>query len=207
MKAIASFAEELAALHRVDLANLETHLPRPADSREGALNDLEDWALSYEKFCGPYPVIEEGFAWLKANAPPPGLRPHVVHGDCGPGNFMHDDGVVTGLIDWEFAHFGDPHEDLAWLWFRVNMIHQDSEADGYFEHYLRASGLEFDRRRCLYYITQTLVRVAIASTVKFHYDPTYGERAAHVRGFLESGLADVKDGALSRLPPLPACAS
>lgn len=31
---------------------------------------------------------------------------------------MHKDGHLTGLIDWEFAHFGDPMDDLGWMAFR-----------------------------------------------------------------------------------------
>jgi Phosphotransferase enzyme family len=41
-----------------------------------------------------------------------------LHGDVGPGNFMVEHGRVTAMLDWEVAHVGDPHEDLAWMWMR-----------------------------------------------------------------------------------------
>ena len=44
----------------------------------------------------------------------------LVQGDTGPGNFLADDGVVTGLVDWEFAHVGDPMDDWAWVEMRVD---------------------------------------------------------------------------------------
>jgi len=33
-------------------------------------------------------------------------------------NFMVDGGRVSAMLDWELAHVGDPHEDMAWLWMR-----------------------------------------------------------------------------------------
>jgi Phosphotransferase enzyme family len=40
----------------------------------------------------------------------------LVHGDYGPNNMLFDPCtvVVTGLLDWEWAHAGGPIEDLAW---------------------------------------------------------------------------------------------
>jgi aminoglycoside phosphotransferase (APT) family kinase protein len=38
-----------------------------------------------------------------------------VHGDFNPKNLLVDpeSGVVTGLVDWEFAHAGSPYADLG----------------------------------------------------------------------------------------------
>lgn len=40
----------------------------------------------------------------------------LVHGDFGPNNVLFDPVTfeATAVIDWEFAHLGDPVEDLAW---------------------------------------------------------------------------------------------
>ncbi|MFF3490014.1 phosphotransferase family protein [Streptomyces sp. NPDC002795] len=40
----------------------------------------------------------------------------LVHGDFGPNNLLLDPGTfeATAVVDWEFAHFGTPVEDLAW---------------------------------------------------------------------------------------------
>ena len=45
-------------------------------------------------------------------------EPVLVHGDFRTGNFMATPEEVTGIVDWEFAHFGDRHEDIAWLCMR-----------------------------------------------------------------------------------------
>ncbi|MCW8383248.1 phosphotransferase family protein [Streptomyces justiciae] len=49
----------------------------------------------------------------------------LVHGDFGPQNLLLDPGTfaVTAVVDWEFAHLGDPVEDLAWCEWIVRMHH------------------------------------------------------------------------------------
>jgi aminoglycoside phosphotransferase len=49
----------------------------------------------------------------------------LVHGDFGPNNVLLDPATftVTGLLDWEFAHLGDPVEDLAWCEWIVRAHH------------------------------------------------------------------------------------
>jgi hypothetical protein len=49
----------------------------------------------------------------------------LVHGDYGPNNMLFDPRtvVVTGLLDWEWAHVGGSIEDLAWCEWIVRMHH------------------------------------------------------------------------------------
>jgi aminoglycoside phosphotransferase len=49
----------------------------------------------------------------------------LVHGDFGPNNvLLHPESfAVTALLDWEFAHLGDPIEDLAWCEWIVRTHH------------------------------------------------------------------------------------
>ena len=48
----------------------------------------------------------------------------AVHGDFGPQNLLFSaDYRVVALMDWEFAHMGDPVEDLAWAEWIVRMHH------------------------------------------------------------------------------------
>ncbi len=62
---------------------------------------------------------------LRRLAPASVPRTVVCHGDVGPGNFLHDGARVTALLDWEFAHLGDPMDDLAWWVFRGHDIAGD----------------------------------------------------------------------------------
>ena len=38
-----------------------------------------------------------------------------MHGDFRMGNLMVSERGVTGVLDWELAHLGDPVEDLGWM--------------------------------------------------------------------------------------------
>jgi tRNA A-37 threonylcarbamoyl transferase component Bud32 len=65
----------------------------------------------------------------------------LVHGDFGPQNMLLDaSGQVAALVDWEFAHLGDPIEDLSWAEWIVCTHHphlaEGLEAlfDGYGSH-------------------------------------------------------------------------
>ena len=51
--------------------------------------------------------------------------PGMVHGDYGPQNLLLDTAAweVSAVLDWEFAHDGDPVEDLAWAEWIVRMHH------------------------------------------------------------------------------------
>jgi aminoglycoside phosphotransferase (APT) family kinase protein len=41
-------------------------------------------------------------------------RPCLIHGDPGAHNLLWD-GTITGILDWEWAGFGNPLADLAWV--------------------------------------------------------------------------------------------
>ncbi len=53
----------------------------------------------------------------------PGNGPVIVHGDFGPQNLLVHDGAISALIDWEFAHLGQPVEDAAWAEWIIRMHH------------------------------------------------------------------------------------
>jgi aminoglycoside phosphotransferase (APT) family kinase protein len=68
----------------------------------------------YDGFERPHPVFELAFRWIADHLPAPS-PPGLVHGDFRHGNLMIDAEGVRGVLDWEIAHRGDPHEDLGWL--------------------------------------------------------------------------------------------
>ena len=39
----------------------------------------------------------------------------LCHHDFRTGNYMLDGADLTGILDWEFAGWGDPHEDIGWF--------------------------------------------------------------------------------------------
>jgi aminoglycoside phosphotransferase (APT) family kinase protein len=89
----------------------------PAGSKpEQAIEaQLRHWHEVYRSAVTyPIPLLERGFAWLRANLRPTGASV-IVHGDPGPGNALADDAGVAAVIDWELAHVGDAAEDWAYL--------------------------------------------------------------------------------------------
>jgi aminoglycoside phosphotransferase (APT) family kinase protein len=76
-------------------------------------------------------LIDEGHAWQVLETTGRTLRrlqeevPGLVHGDYGPQNLLLDPESldVVAVLDWEFAHDGDPVEDLAWAEWIVRLHH------------------------------------------------------------------------------------
>jgi aminoglycoside phosphotransferase (APT) family kinase protein len=84
--------------------------PAVAHTRE-LLTHYFDWWRSKKPF--PSLVIETAFMWLLRNLDGGLGEPTVVHADTGFHNLLLDPSGNGCLLDWEFAHFGDPAEDLA----------------------------------------------------------------------------------------------
>jgi tRNA A-37 threonylcarbamoyl transferase component Bud32 len=79
-------------------------------------------------------LIDEGHAARVLQAAGRILRrlqdqmPGLVHGDYGPQNLLLEPESldVVAVLDWEFAHDGNPVEDLAWAEWIVRMHHPDA---------------------------------------------------------------------------------
>ena len=115
-RSLAGYLDALEELHRLDPAVAAPALgPVPADPRTAVQAQVTRWLEVY-RACSPRPepLLEEGAAWLRANLAPTGPTV-LVHGDPGPGNFLHRDGRLVALTDWEFAHLGDAAEDWTYL--------------------------------------------------------------------------------------------
>jgi aminoglycoside phosphotransferase (APT) family kinase protein len=63
----------------------------------------------------PFPslIIEAAFIWMRRHAARASGQATVVHGDTAFHNLLLSEQGEACLLDWEFAHYGDPAEDLA----------------------------------------------------------------------------------------------
>jgi aminoglycoside phosphotransferase (APT) family kinase protein len=61
----------------------------------------------------PHPAIEYGLAWARERLET-ARGPTFCHGDFRLGNLAVDANGLVAVLDWEFAHVGDPVEDVAW---------------------------------------------------------------------------------------------
>ena len=90
-------------------------IPAGGEAEQVIEAQLRHWHDVYRSAVTyPIPLLERGFAWLRANLRPTGPSV-IVHGDPGPGNALQDATGVAAVIDWELAHAGDAAEDWAYL--------------------------------------------------------------------------------------------
>lgn len=63
----------------------------------------------------PSPALLAIYGWLLENVPNRSEPAALVHGDVGFNNFLFDEGKLSAVLDWEFAHIGDPAEELGYI--------------------------------------------------------------------------------------------
>lgn len=115
-------AQQLALIHALDLrAHPLGFLPAPragfspAQEAIAQVRELLD-ALA-DTLDMHSPVLEFGLRWADQHLPPAGALT-LVHGDFRLGNLIVGPQGLRAVIDWEFAHLGDPLEELGYLCMR-----------------------------------------------------------------------------------------
>jgi aminoglycoside phosphotransferase (APT) family kinase protein len=150
----ARLAEQLARIHAI-------RPPRPDLAFLGPAQSVHDFVREARVFLDAggriEPALELGLRWLEVNAPAPAGEV-LVHRDFRTGNYLVDADGITAILDWEFAGWGDPHEDIgwfcAWCW---RFGADDLEAGGigsragFYTAYERASGRRVDDARVRYW--------------------------------------------------------
>lgn len=100
-------ARDLARIHRLRPGDVPEGVPL-MDTR-AAITDLKQ---QFMDAGGDRPIIALGLKWLEDNCPSE-VEQVLNHGDYRMGNLLVEGSQLTGVLDWEIAHFGDRHEDLA----------------------------------------------------------------------------------------------
>lgn len=106
---LADLARELAHIHALPAAAIPAAIPL-LDTAAA----LDAMAAQFAGYGGDRPVIALAIRWCKAHLPAPAQPPVLVHGDFRMGNVLADASGLTAVLDWELAHRGDYHEDLAY---------------------------------------------------------------------------------------------
>ncbi|WP_299196347.1 phosphotransferase family protein [uncultured Erythrobacter sp.] len=151
-------ARDLARIHSVPREAVPEAVP-VMDYRQA----IADLRAQFEEAGGDRPIIALGLKWMEDNCPDP-CEPVLNHGDYRMGNLLAEPGKLTGVLDWELAHFGDRHEDLAFGCMAVwRFARYDRPALGlgsledYFAAYEAEAGVSVDRDRFRYWLVHRTV--------------------------------------------------
>jgi len=193
----AECARELARIHAITPATHETLFDGGSAQPWSGDPFADAFAFArrmLDALPEPRPALELALHWLRANAPrsdgPAGVT--LVHGDFRTGNFMVTPNGLSAVLDWEFAHWGAPAEDLAWMCVRDWRFGQLRLAAGGFaprkvlyEEYERVTGHAVDPDEVHFWEVMGNVRWAAASLHQ-------GER------YMSGGDADIELVAVAR---------
>lgn len=149
-------AEQLARIHATDPTGLDA-LPRPPAGLSPAQHALVQARALVDALGVVSPALEFGMRWLEQHAPEC-PQPTLVHGDFRVGNLIVGPEGLRAVIDWEFAHIGDPLEDLAWPCVRDWRFGNDAlrlgglgELEPFLAAYTAMSGRAVDREGLRYW--------------------------------------------------------
>ena len=157
---------ELARIHtirppRPDLAFLATYSEAPA---RYSIRRFRDYLDNYHT---PHPALEWGLNWLERHAPPRDLMV-LCHRDFRTGNYMVDEQGLTGILDWEFAGWSDPLEDIGWFcakcWrFGANACEAGGigQREDFYRGYEAQSGRPLDREQVRYWEVMAFMNWAL----------------------------------------------
>lgn len=166
----AQMGEMLARIHQVDLEKypLRLFLPQPRVEQSPAQWTLAQLENNLDEIDEPHPALELGLRWLHRHEPPAPKNLALLHGDYRIGNVIVNENGLVSVLDWEFAHIGDPYEDLAWSLVRDWRFGSDhlhfggiAQPDEYFAAYERSMNTTIDRTRVQYWEVMGNVRWAV----------------------------------------------
>ncbi len=158
------FLANLIAIHRLDwrAAHLPSFQAPDAYPQQAAL-----WHCNWYERIWLHDALEQiplaslVRQWLRENAPSC-TQWCFVHGDYRMGNFMFDErsGEMTAVLDWELAHIGDFHEDIAYVTQKLfGRVDEQGRflccglftREDFLERYQTLSGRSIDARTLHYY--------------------------------------------------------
>lgn len=180
----AALDDYLAAIGRLHAAGTRPAPAGHAGFDAAGAEDIGLWERMAGRLTRPAPVLDAAFAALRrhgAAAPPEVV---VCHGDAGAGNYLQDGSTVTGLVDWEMAHTGDPHDDLASVAVRAVLggIDVGDFRGRLAAHYEPVAGVGFDPRRHQLAVAAVLARMVVSCLCALDHPDPGADRSVQVMG-------------------------
>ena len=164
------FARILARIHAVDFRRyqLDAFLQQPPEGKTPAQTEITRLYRELDDLDEPHPAIELGLRWLVQREPAPRVTT-FVHGDYRMGNVVVGPQGIRSVLDWEFAHIGDPVEDVGWLCVRAWRFGGASRLAGvgdiaaFLRAYREAGGAQIDERAVFFWEVMGNVKWALGA--------------------------------------------
>ena len=163
---VVDFATQLARIHTISPPEARLDF-LAVPEQPPALAAVRAYRLALDALSVARPGLEWALRWAEVTAPPPGDLV-LCHHDFRTGNLMVDDHQLTGVLDWEFAAWGDPISDVAWICAHCWRFGRDDHPVGgigergdFYRAYEAASGRTIDPVRVRYWEVMAHVRWAI----------------------------------------------
>lgn len=163
--------QSLAALHQVvpPHAGLDFLDDPPTNP---ALLRIHQYRQLLDNLNRPQPVLEWALRWLELNAPTTSTV-CLTHGDFRTGNYMVDNSQLSGILDWEFASWSAPEEDIGWFTARCWRFGSLAEEAGglgpleaFLEGYESTAGRTVDRSVLPYWRIMASLRWAVIALLQ-----------------------------------------
>jgi aminoglycoside phosphotransferase (APT) family kinase protein len=139
-------ATTIGVVHRAGAGAAPPSFDRPSSWDAYIDEFIAGWRQVEAANAEHNPFIRWVAAWLDVHRPPAAPLT-LVHGEFQTGNVMLDPSGEMSVIDWEYAHVGDPRVDLGWIQNVANFSPPDLIAidpDGFCTRYREVTGLSED---------------------------------------------------------------
>ncbi len=173
--------QELATIHTIRPPCEElSFLPMP-ETNYGR-HRVETYRNYLDEIGEPQPALEWILRWLERNAPET-KELVLCHADYRTGNYLVHQGELTAILDWEFAGWGDPMEDIGWFSAKCWRFGAwDREAGGiaaradFYRGYNQVSDIKIDQAIIPYWEVMAAARWAVIALQQGHRYTSRKER-------------------------------
>ena len=132
-----------------------------------ALDNVAHYRAYLDTLVERHPVLEWGLRWCERHAP---AREETtfIHRDYRTGNYLVHEGSLAGVLDWEFAAYGNPLEDVGWLFAKCWRFGQHqyevggvADTEPFLREYETRSGRTVDAQALRYWQVMAHLRWAV----------------------------------------------
>ena len=165
-KLIYEIAGQLATIHRIKPKGNSTNFLKDYNSTS-AEKVIAEYRAALDNLPETSVAIEWGLRWAELNIPK-NTEKLFCHRDYRVGNLLINEDQLTAVLDWEFANWSDPMEDIAWFcakcWrFGANTREAGGigERSDFYNYYEEKSGRKVDKNAVFFWEVLAHIRWAI----------------------------------------------